>query len=399
MGHATGDELLKLAAQRLHRLTGTRERIARLGADEFAVCQPYYVNSPEVVVDLANDIVKEFAKPFELEGRKIEVGASVGYSHYPRDGETVADLMRTADIAIHQAKEKARGKAVAFDPSIESERQRRQAIAERMRAALREDDFGVCFQPQYESATRRLRGFEALLRLYAADGTPISPAEFIPIAEEVGLIGDIGAWVLRKSCLAARNWPDELTVSVNLSPVQFVSHDLRRQVEDALQRSGLPAHRLELEITESVLITDTDKVLTELRDLKALGVAVALDDFGTGFSSLSYLWRFPFDKLKVDKSFMADLAVEGSKSREILSTIIALGKVLGLKVTAEGVETEEQARVLRELDCDLVQGFLFGRPMHARDVAATVLRELAPRRATEPRRESAEPLKRAAGAA
>jgi EAL domain-containing protein (putative c-di-GMP-specific phosphodiesterase class I) len=208
-------------------------------------------------------------------------------------------------------------------------------------------------------------------------GKPISPAEFIPIAEQTGLIHDIGRWVLRDACRMAKQWPDDLGIAVNLSPAQFASGDMTKMVREALEWSGLDPRRLELEVTESVLITDTDKVLADLMAIKALGVTIALDDFGTGFSSLGYLWRFPFDKLKVDKSFMADIAVEGSKSREILSTIIALGKVLDLKVTAEGVETAEQALVLRELRCDLVQGYLFGRPMRAIDVAACIIKGIS----------------------
>jgi diguanylate cyclase (GGDEF)-like protein len=379
-GHEAGDEILKATAQRLRKLMGTRERIARLGADEFAICQPYYVNSPQVVTDLANDIVRTVAKPFELGNRKVQIGASAGYAYHPRDGKTVADLMRAADIAVHKAKENARGKAVAFDPAMETERLRRQSIEARMREALVENGFDIHFQPLYEIATERLRGFEALLRLDSHDGTPISPAEFIPIAEEVGLIADIGLWVLRESCRLAKQWPDELTVSVNLSPAQFGAANIADHVRQVLDWSGLAPRRLELEVTESLLITDPDNVLRDLRAIKALGVSVALDDFGTGYSSLGYLWRFPFDKLKVDKSFMIDLATEGSKSREILATIIALGKVLDLKVTAEGVETEQQAAVLRELNCDLVQGYLYGRPMRATDVAAVLLRDMTPPR-------------------
>lgn len=373
-GHATGDELLKLSAQRLRKLMGTRERIARLGADEFAICQPYFANSPQVVADLANDIVRAMARPFEIGMPPIQLGASVGYSVYPRDGKTVAELMRAADIAIHQAKARNRGKAVAFDPSMETERQRRQAIEARMRTALVNNEFEIYFQPFYETATDRLRGFEALLRLTGDNGTSISPAEFIPIAEEIGMIGDIGLWVLRESCRMAKQWPDDLVVSVNLSAAQFATGSMATTVREALAWSGLPPQFLELEVTESVLITDTEKVLEDLAAIKELGVSVALDDFGTGYSSLSYLWRFPFDKLKVDKSFMNDLAVEGGKSREILSTIVALGRVLGLRITAEGVETAEQAEVLRALDCDLLQGFLLGRPMRAIDVAAAVLK-------------------------
>ena len=383
-GHAVGDELLRLSAQRLRKLMGTRERIARLGADEFAICQPYFVNSPQAVAELANDIVRAMARPFDIGSTQVQVGASVGYSVYPRDGRTVAELMRAADIAIHKAKERNRGKAVAFDPSMQVERQRRQVIEARMRAALVNDGFEVYFQPFYEAGTDRLRGFEALLRLRDEDGAHIPPVEFIPIAEEIGMIADIGLWVLRQSCRMARQWPVDLVVSVNLSPAQFAAGNMAATVRDVLKWSGLPPHLLELEVTESLLITDTDKVLEDLAGIKELGVSIALDDFGTGYSSLSYLWRFPFDKLKVDKSFMTDLAVAGGKSREILSTIVALGRVLGLTITAEGVETDEQAAALRALDCDLLQGFLLGRPMRAIDVAATVLKGVSGKLPVEP---------------
>jgi diguanylate cyclase (GGDEF)-like protein len=377
LGHAAGDELLKLTAQRLRKLMGTRERIARLGADEFAICQPYLASSPEVVADLAADIVRALSQPFDFGQSKVPGGASVGYSFYPRDGHTVEELFRSADLALHNAKARSRGRALAFDPSMESERQMRASIEARLRVALVNSEFEINFQPLYQTSTDRLVGFEALLRLTDNDGKPISPAEFIPIAEDTGLIHDIGLWVLRESCRMAKQWPEDLTIAVNLSPAQFAAGDMATMVRDVLAWSGLDPKRLELEVTESLLITDTDKVLKELMAIKALGASVALDDFGTGFSSLGYLWQFPFDKLKVDKSFMTDVAVEGSKSREILSTIIALGKVLNLKVTAEGVETIEQALVLRELRCDLVQGYLFGRPMRAIDVAATILKQVS----------------------
>ncbi len=373
-GHAAGDQLLKETALRLRRLMGTRERIARLGADEFAICQPYYVASPQVVAELADDIARAMAKPFELSGGKVLCGASVGYSYYGRDAHSVDALIQTADLALHNAKTRSRGKAVAFDPGMESQRQFRATIEQRLRTSLVNSEFEIVFQPVYETTTDRLRGFEALLRMTDNDGKPISPAEFIPIAESTGLIHDIGVWVLREASRIAKQWPEDLVVAVNLSPAQFAAGDMAAMVRDVLAWSGLAPHRLELEVTESVLITDTEVVLKELMAIKALGVSVALDDFGTGYSSLGYLWRFPFDKLKVDKSFMSDLTEEGSKSREILSTIIALAKVLDLKVTAEGVETEAQALVLRDLRCDLVQGFLFGRPTRTMDLPPIIQR-------------------------
>lgn len=389
-GHAAGDEVLRLAADRLREILGTREHLARLGGDEFAICQPYFLESPQVVGELANNVVSEMAKPFHVVDYDIQIGASVGYSHFPRDGKTVNELVRAADIALYKAKERNRGLAVAFDPSMEIERQARQSIELRLRAALAGGNFDLHYQPLYFSASERLRGFEALLRLNDEDGDPISPEVFVPIAEEIGLIGEIGAWVLYQSCEMASKWPQDLTISVNLSPAQFQSHDMPQLVKDVLLDTGLQASQLELEVTETLLIADTEKVLRELTKIKAIGVSIALDDFGTGYSSLSYLWRFPFDKLKVDKSFMNDLTVSGSKSREILSTIIALGKVLDLKVTAEGVETKEQAAVLRELNCDLVQGYLYGRPMRAIDVAAIVIKSVNQNAQRKPVRKRAE---------
>jgi diguanylate cyclase (GGDEF)-like protein len=370
LGHAVGDQVLATTAQRLRKLLGTRERLARLGADEFAIMQPYHRATPELVAQMGRDIVREMSRPFFVDGNEIQIGATVGSATFPEDGHTVDELIRAADIALAHAKETARGGAIAFDRSMEAERQARQRIEQRLRHALSHHLFEVYYQPLYGIDGGALRGFEALLRLNDDKENPISPAVFIPIAEEVGLIGAIGHWVLLQATRTAREWPDDLTVSVNLSPLQFQTHNMPKVVRDVLEQTGLPAHRLELEVTEGVLITDTEKVLRELREIKSLGVSIALDDFGTGYSSLGYLWSFPFDKLKVDKSFMTDLAVDGSKSREILATIVALGKVLDLKITAEGVETSEQAEVLRALDCDLVQGFLYGKPLDAEHLAA-----------------------------
>ena len=373
-GHALGDEVLKEVAARIRRRLGTREELARLGADEFAVLQPYWIDLPHGVGELAAEVARGLAEPMSVSGRVVQVGASVGYALAPVDGSTPDDLMRAADVALQYAKLHARGRAVAFNASMEAERQSRYRIEHRLRAALAKGEFDLHFQPVFETESGRLKGFEALLRLNDDYGVPISPAEFIPVAEEVGLIGDIGLWVLRQACRLAQQWPDSLFVAVNLSPAQFAMGGMAAHVREALEYSGLRPERLELEVTESLLITDTENVLHELRGIKALGPTLALDDFGTGYSSLSYLWRFPFDKLKVDRSFMSDLTVAGSRSREILSTIIALGRVLNLKVTAEGVETEAQAAVLKELHCDLVQGYLYGRPQRATEVAATIIK-------------------------
>ncbi len=382
LGHAVGDQLLAATAQRLRRVLGTRERLARLGADEFAIMQPFHPSATGVVEQFGHDIVHEMARAFFIDGSEIQIGATVGYAVSPKDGETVDEIIRAADIALAHAKSTARGEAEAFDPSMEAERQVRQHIEARLRHALAHHQFDINYQPLYNIDGKELRGFEALLRLKDEQGKPISPEIFIPIAEEMGLIGAIGHWVLEQSARTAREWSDDLIVSVNLSPLQFQTHDMPQVVKSVLEQTGLPAHRLELEVTEGVLIIDTDKVLTALREIKDLGVSIALDDFGTGYSSLAYLWSFPFDKLKVDKSFMTDLAVEGSKSREILATIVALGKVLDLKITAEGVETKEQIEVLRALDCDLVQGFLYGKPLDS-DALASLLTDRVQKEAME----------------
>jgi diguanylate cyclase (GGDEF)-like protein len=376
IGHGAGDAVLKQAARRIEPLLGPRALVARLGADEFAILQPYYLAGLRAVDQLADDVASVLAQPFRIGEATVQLGASIGHASYPFAARESAELMRAADIARHYAKLHARGRSVAFVPSMDAERQNRHRIDARLRAALAGDEFELYFQPVSETATGRLCGFEALLRLSDDAGVPIPPSDFIPVAEETGLIDEIDAWVLRKACRLARQWPEELFVAVNLSPAQFRRGDMAERIRETLAWSGLDPKRLEIEVTEGLLITDSEAVLRQLDVMKALGIRLALDDFGTGYSSLSYLWRFPFDKLKVDRSFMIDLVAPGSKSREIVATIIALGRVLNLTVTAEGVETEAQAAMLRELNCDLVQGYLFGRPQPASEVAATILKSL-----------------------
>jgi diguanylate cyclase (GGDEF)-like protein len=375
-GQSVGDELLRRVGERVSGLLGEGQRVARLGADEFAIVQR--LSTPGDLEQLGNTIARTLAYPFVVDSRTLQAGASIGYARFPEDGTSAEELMRAADVALRHAKAHARGRAVAFDPAMEAERRGRINIDRRLRAALAGNEFSLHYQPVYELRTGTLRGFEALVRLNDESGRPISPAQFIPVAEEIGLIGEIGGWVLNEACRTAVLWPDELFVAVNLSPAQFADGKIAEEVSDALRGSGLKPTRLELEVTESLLIGDSDRVLQQLLALKALGPSLALDDFGTGYSSLSYLWRFPFDKLKVDRSFMSDLSEQRSKSREILATILALGRVLNLQITAEGVETEAQAMVLRDLQCDLGQGYLFGRPQPVVDVAATILKGAIP---------------------
>ncbi|MEX1179280.1 MAG: EAL domain-containing protein [Cucumibacter sp.] len=400
-GHAIGDAVLAMAADRLREAIGVEGELARLGGDEFAVSQTILGDEDEAG-RLARRIVEALARPYAVGGAVLTIAGTIGYAVFPRHGNSVAKLLRAADIALYKAKHEGRGLALGFEPSMEAERQLRLDLEARLRAALADGEFALYFQPLYETASGALQGFEALLRLNDNDGKPITPDIFIPIAEEIGLIGDIGEWVVKEACRIAAEWPDNLIVAVNLSPVQFQDAAIVETVSRALAGSRLPARRLELEVTETILIANTERVLSVLRKLKSIGVSIALDDFGTGYSSLSYLWRFPFDKLKVDRSFMADLGNDGSKTMEVLNTIIALGKVLDLKVTAEGVETEEQVALLKRINCDLMQGYLLGRPMPVAEIAATILndakaalsgpRPVAGRRAP---RKSAAPLRAA----
>ncbi len=373
-GHEAGDEILAQTADRLRKLLDPRDGLARIGGDEFVIYQPYFVGSSCKAGEKAKQIIESLNEPFIVKNIETRIGASVGTSHFPKDGKEIDELLRTADLALYRAKQLGRSRAIEFDKSMEEERQSRQEIEQLLRAALKDNLFYLDFQPFYDIDTNMLRGFEALLRINDKNGKPISPAIFIPIAEDNNLISEIGAWVLREACNIAKNWPKHIIVSVNLSPKQFHTHNMPKLVEEVLKSSGLSAKQLELEVTESLLIADPNKVLQELNAIKQLGVSIALDDFGTGYSSLSYLWQFPFNKLKVDKSFISKLDKDGSKSHEILSTIIALGKIMDMQVTAEGVETPEQAKQLHKFNCDLVQGFLFSRPLNMVDVAAEIIK-------------------------
>jgi diguanylate cyclase (GGDEF)-like protein len=353
-GHPVGDALLREVAERLLHIASGSIFIARLGGDEFAMVQELAPADELASMRLARRIVTAIELPFHMGEVEARIGASVGTSLYPRDGQNRERL-------------------------LEEERRSRQALEARLRQAVEDEDFEIYYQPLYSTDGKTLRAFEALLRLNAEDGTPISPSVFIPVAEELRLIDRVGQWVLREACQTATLWPDSISIAVNLSPLQFVNGSLSTIVHSVLDETGIDPHRLELEMTESVLLEKPDAILAQLNIIKSFGVSIALDDFGTGYSSLSYLWRFPFDTLKVDGSFMVGLGDPASRSREVLDTIIALGRVLNLHVTAEGVETREQIEVLRELQCDFVQGFLLGRPVRSTEVASVILEALKPR--------------------
>ncbi|CAN1570931.1 COG5001 Predicted signal transduction protein containing a membrane domain, an EAL and a GGDEF domain [Rhabdaerophilaceae bacterium] len=371
-GHPIGDILLHEVADRLRETALRQAKIARLGGDEFALLQPLTTDDGSEVARLAQRVVRALSMPFQIAGLDLAIGASVGTAVFPKDGSNADELIKAADLALYAAKRSGRGRMICFEPSLEETRRARYALEARIRQATEAGDFELHFQPLFSTDGKVLRAFEALVRLRDENGEMISPSIFIPIAEELRLIDKIGLWVLREACQTASLWPTGITVAVNLSPLQFDGGKLCATVAEVLSTSGLSPAQLELEVTESILLENAESVLEQLKKLKAMGVSIALDDFGTGYSSLSYLWRFPFDTLKVDGSFMKGLNDPTSRSREVLNTIIALGRVLDLHVTAEGVETSEQINVLRELKCDFVQGFLLGRPIPAIDVAAAI---------------------------
>jgi predicted signal transduction protein with EAL and GGDEF domain len=311
--------------------------------------------------------------PFTIDGHQIAIGASVGIAIAPQDGETTDVLMKNADLALYRAKAEGRSTYHFFEKEMDAVIQKRRSIESGLRQALQLNELRVVFQPLIGLKENRVTCLEALLR-WRHEGRDISPVEFIPIAEETGLIVTIGEWVLREACSAAALWPTEARVAVNLSPVQFKNKHLFETIHATLMETGLPPTRLELEITESLLLNDNDHTLQTLHRLRAIGVRISMDDFGTGYSSLSYLRAFPFDKIKIDRSFMRDLDKRGD-SLAIIKAVIGLGHSLGMSTTAEGVETEEQLRAVREQSCDEVQGFLFSPPLEPADVLTLLAAE------------------------
>lgn len=368
-GHAAGDALLRVVAERLRATTRQGDDIvARLGGDEFVVVQ-VGTNQPDGAGRLAERIVAVLGEPYELESGRAVCGASVGIAIGPVDGETVDQLLGFADAALYRAKADGRGAARFFEPRMDAALRARRNLERDLRVAVHEQHFTLQFQPLQSLPHGTLAGFEALLRWTHPERGPISPAEFVPLAEETGLIVPLGAWVIEEACRQATGWPDDVCVAVNLSPIQFRHGDIVATVAAALTTTGLPAHRLELEVTEGLLLRDTEAVIATLQALRRLGVSIAMDDFGTGYSSLAYLWRFPFDKLKIDRSFVSGMQ-RNDKAATIVQSVVALGRGLGLTVTAEGVETEAEANALRDMGCDLGQGWLLGRPIASESVAA-----------------------------
>lgn len=365
LGHEAGDRLLQDVARRLHGLVGNHALLARTGGDEFAILCPDGAQ-PETTETIAEAVVTAMNDPIDIDGTQFRLSASLGLAFHPADGTSAVEIIRHADTAMYQAKAHGRGLAVRFDPEMDKSLHERGMIERGLRRALTNHEFEVWFQPRFETADLRITGFEALARWRHPDQGLISPSRFIPVAEQCGLIAELGMRVLRDACRFAASLPDG-RIAVNLSPVQFLADNLVDVIRDVMAENNVPPERLELEITEGVLIADETQALSTLNALHEQGLHIALDDFGTGYASLSYLRRFPFDRIKIDQSFVMSQEHDQA-TRAIIESVLTMAKRLRLEVTAEGVETDRQLDLLLAQGCPEVQGFLLGRPMPA-DVA------------------------------
>jgi diguanylate cyclase (GGDEF)-like protein/PAS domain S-box-containing protein len=375
LGHPIGDDLLKEVACRLRTSVREGDTVARLGGDEFAIVQAGADLQASESSSLAERLVEILGAPYVIQGHQLNIGVSIGIAFAPNDGEDPDQLLRNADMALYRAKEDGRGTYRFFEPGMDARAQARRLLEIDLRAALTRDEFEVHYQPIHDLNTDQITAFEALIRWKHPLRGMISPMDFIPLAEETGLITQLGDWILRKACMDAATWSREVRVAVNLSPVQFKNSNLVQSVISTLAASGLAPARLELEITESVLLQDSEATLAALHKLRGFGVRISMDDFGTGYSSLSYLRSFPFDKIKIDRSFVHELATRDD-SMAIVRAVTGLGKSLGISIVAEGVETTEQLGLLRTEGCTEVQGFLFSRPRPAQDVEAMLSYQL-----------------------
>jgi diguanylate cyclase (GGDEF)-like protein len=360
LGHATGDALLVEVAARLRESVREIDLVGRLGGDEFAIVAED-LDSPEAGARVARCVCESLAAPYRVNGHDVTTSASIGIALSSGKDESSDVLMKNADLALYRAKQDGRNIFCFFEPAMDAALQRRQRLEHELRNALRMNQLYLDYQPQFNLTTGRLTGYEALVRWWHPSEGEVPPSTFIPIAEETGLIAPLGEWILRTACAYATTWPPDTTLAVNLSPVQFKTQDVVSLVRNVLAETGLQPDRLELEITEGILLQNTDAVVETLKHLDALGVAIAMDDFGTGYASLNYLTRFPVKKIKIDRSFIDTLGISPQTSA-IVSSIVGLGQSLNVTITAEGVETEGQAEMLRKWGCDQVQGFYYGKP-------------------------------------
>jgi diguanylate cyclase (GGDEF)-like protein len=371
LGHPVGDKLLKMVAERLRALLRETDTIARMGGDEFAVLQMGIAQPADATV-LALRIVETVSAPYDLEGTQVVIGTSVGIAVGPADGTSPDQLIRNADLALYRAKGDGRSTYRFFGPEMDAQMQVRRSMEHDLRKGLAAREFELHYQPVVNLASDEISGVEALIRWRHPEKGLIPPSTFIPVAEEIGFIIQLGEWAIREACRTARSWPDDIRIAVNLSPVQFRNPGFLAIVVSALSASGLSPDRLELEITEGMLLQDGEATLNTLYQLRALGVRIAMDDFGTGYSSLSYLQSFPFDKIKIDRSFVKDIA-DGVGSLNIVRAVAAMANGLGMTTTAEGVETQEQLDTVRAEGCTEMQGFLFSKPLPVDDIARLLL--------------------------
>jgi diguanylate cyclase (GGDEF)-like protein len=372
LGHDGGDFLLSSIGQRLNAMSRIEDMVARLGGDEFIVVQTQITDKAQAEA-FAQRISTILSAPIYHKGQEICASFTIGVALAPADGVTPERLLKSADLALYSGKAAGRNCIRVFAPEMDEAVHARIALEKAIRAAIANDGFILHYQPIFELASKKLIGFEALVRLLGDDGTLIPPDHFIPMVEELRLMDKLGAWVLREACRTAATWPENLTVAVNLSATQFESGKITETIAEALRNSGLPANRLELEITETLLLNNNELTMAQLKEIKATGSAIVMDDFGTGYSSLRNLWKFPFDKLKIDRSFMQGIDDSGSDVETVVKTIMALGRQLHMRVTIEGVETATQVNFLSRADADQVQGFFFGRPVPASEISANIL--------------------------
>lgn len=361
-GHEFGDAYLQFVSSIILGNVRNEDLVGRMGGDEFVIALRKIKR--ETMQEIGEKILRDAREPFEYKGRTMQASLSIGY-YLAERSVSRQDALHAADLALYHAKATGRNTMVEYFPELDKAMVRRREVELQIREAIRDDNFQVVFQPITGPHGSAIVGFEALLRLNGQDGAPISPTEFIPIAEESGLIQQMGTFILRDAIRNAKTWPDHVFVSVNLSPAQFKQGDLVKHVADILYELDFPASRLEFEVTEGLLMEDEQRVSDQLLGLQQIGISIAMDDFGTGYSSLGYLWKYDFDKLKIDRVFLEGLDFDRDRYSQIIETIVILGHQMDMKVTLEGVETERHHEMLVELDCDQFQGFFFGKPMPA----------------------------------
>src|SRR5256885_2626632 len=378
-GHPAGDKLLKIVADRLRGLVRETDTIARMGGDEFVIVQAP-IAEPADATSLAQQIIEWMSEPYDIDGQQAVVGASIGIAVSPGDGQTPDKLLRNADLALYRAKGDGRGTFRFFEPAMDEQMQARRVMEQDLRKALPAGGFEVYSQPVVNLAGNEISGFDALIRWNHPEKGMVAPATFIPLAEEIGFIVAIGEWVIRQACSTAAKWPGDFHVAVNISAAQFRSPGLMQVIVGALATSGLHPTRLEIEITETVLLQNKETTLELLHQLRALGVRIAMDDFGTGYSSLTYLQCFPFDKIKIDRSFVKDIT-ENTGSLNIVRAVAALANGMGMTATAEGVETSEQLDKITSEGCTEMQGYLFSKPLPATEIERLFLSGREPRKA------------------